>query len=150
VRGGEDEAVALELSSEAPKVSLEPTASPAISPPVQPMPRDAGGKNGGLLFTWIAGGTTVALAGSSLLLWLSSDNQFKTQKNECLAMPAGGCERGTIETRGIQNLQTAHQVTAVLAGVAGAATVVLFFVEGGGQNTQVAVGPGGAVARGRF
>ena len=149
VRGREDEAIALELPDLAP-----PAVEPIVPPvPVVPVERDAAppdAPGGDLLFTWIAAATSLALAGTSLALWLVADSKFDTQKEECDRMPSMGCVPGTIETAPIQDLETAHLVTAVLAGVAGAATVTLYFVEGSTESPRVAIGPGGVVARGRF
>ena len=91
------------------------------------------------------------VAGTSLALWLISDSKFDEQLEDCQAMAAKGCEPGSVDTSGIEDTETAHQVTAVLAGVVGAAAVALFFIEDDGEEApQVSIGPGGVVASGRF
>jgi tetratricopeptide (TPR) repeat protein len=154
VRGREDEAIALQLSAEGAQAAPAPAA--AFAPPASSAPATTDAavvepEGGDLLFTWIAAGTTVALAGTSLALWLVSDNKYDQQLEECRDMSGMGCVPGTIDTAPIQDLETAHLVTAVLAGVAGAATVTLYFVESGDTETaSVSIGPTGISARGRF
>jgi hypothetical protein len=148
VRGREDEELVLELAS------LQPEALPPVAAPLPKAAETRAGepRSGDRLFTWIAAGTAVALAGTSLALWLIADSKFDEQQEECDAMlPAMACERGTIETAGIQDLDTAHQVTAVAAGVVGAAAVALFFIEGRPEEPPaLTIGPGSVLARARF
>jgi hypothetical protein len=148
VEGREDEELLLSLPLLTNLLPAE-TARGAVR--AAPEPASSAARGGSRLFTWIAGGTAVALAGTSLALWLISDAKFDEQKTGCEAMPGKACERGTIETAGIKDTQTAHQVTAVLAGAVGAAAVALFFIEGDGEDApQVAIEPAGLSARGRF
>jgi tetratricopeptide (TPR) repeat protein len=144
VQGREDEALALTLQPE-PNVPAPVAAS-------QPLPTTSMTDHGGRrLWTWIAGGTAVALAGTSTALWLISDSKFDAQQKKCEAMPGMGCQRGSIDTSTIKATQTAYQVTAVLAGFAAAAAVTLFFVEGSDEEAaSVAIAPGAVYARGRF
>lgn len=147
VQGREDQEIALSLVAETLAGAPVPTAAAsasADSPASQVAPVDGGGR----LWTWIVGGTAVALGGASTFLWLRADSEFDELKRECDATP---CVEGETDTK-FEGLETAHQVTLGLAIAAGVGAVVLFFVEGGGDEAppSVSLGPGGAAFEGRF
>jgi len=167
VLGREDETLALELRP-LPPVASAGTALPAPSASRsgndRGLPRSGNGsdndrdeprsgndrdepRSGGRLFTWIAGGTAVALAGSSLALWLISDSKYDAQLEECQQLQGMHCVRGSIDTSAIEDTQTAYKVTAVAASVVGAAAVALFFIEGDAEQPTIAIGPGGVSTR---
>lgn len=155
VQGREDAPLALELQPDR-SVAAKPTASGvAMTAPGPTTDRAASGESngGGPLWTWIAAGTAVALAGTSTALWFVSDDKYDDEYARC---HKGGVARGTCSRDEVdmswKDLQTAHQITLGFAIGAGVAAVALFFTEGGdgSRGPDVAVGPGGVQVRSRF
>ena len=156
VQGREDQPLVLELQPEAAAPALSVAAPAALQPARSDAANDVIDHHAKpRLWTWIAAGTAVAVAGTSTALWLVSDAKYDAQHDKCFAGGMQGCAPGSIPsstTSAIKNTQTASQVSAVLAGVAGATAVTLFFVEGSANEESLAVGagPGGVFARGQF
>lgn len=151
VRGREDETFVLELQPE--QVATVPVTAPLPAAAAQATTDDTP-HSPKRLWTWIAAGTAVALGGTSTALWFASDSKYDKEFDRCHkngANEAPTCKKDEVNTSW-QDLQTAHYVTLGLAMGAGVAAVALFFFEGGeGERTpDVAVGPGGVYAQGRF
>jgi hypothetical protein len=143
VQGGEERDLVLTLTpASAPVVARNPEpAPPAATEPVE----DSSTKPK-RLWTWVAGGTSVALAATSTGLWLASDAQFQQQKQDCEArqMTPNYCDPENPEpTNKIEKLQTAHHITAGLAIATGVAAVALYVIEGDvfGRKTTIGLGP---------
>jgi hypothetical protein len=117
-----------------------PLASYAAGVDVSSAPKPEAGRSGwwlGRKWTWVAGGSTVVLAGAAALVGLSMQSRFDDLKKSC---GRGSPEQLGCSQSDIDSVHT-RQVTAnVLWGLAGAAAIttgVLFFVEG----RPVAVAP---------
>ena len=162
VQGHEEAAIVFELQPSAiagGAAAPSPAAAAAARADARPVrgdPRadsDGGADGGGRLWTWIAGGTAVALAAASTAFWLHSRAEYDAIDERCARVQ---CERGELDESPFSTPQTAHHVTLALALVAGAGAVVLFFVEGeprAGERAplptaQVSVGAGGVSVRG--
>jgi hypothetical protein len=100
----------------------------------------------GRTWTWIAGGSAVALAGAAAVVGLSMQSKFDSLNQSC-GSASGESYQGCSDSD-IQSVATRRNVANVLWGLAGAAAVtagVLFFVE----DHAVAVAPvAGATTRG--
>jgi hypothetical protein len=165
VQGREDAALSFALSPRqhepsAPVAATPAPAAPVAAPAPAPPAADAGreGATGGSrLWTWVAAGSAVALGAASTGLWLASNSEYEDLEDECADRPAADpCREGQLDTSGVTDLETGHHITLALAGAAGVAAVVLFFVEGQGDVVAerappaVSITPLGASVRGRF
>lgn len=136
--------------------SVPPT--PPSQPPTQPDVADtaAASDAGGLLWTWVAGGATVALGAASTtfgLLALDRNDEFKSLRADC---PGADCRETAKEDAKSQGLsfQLLTNVGLGLTGAAAVATALLYFIESGApeERANVAIGPvpGGVGVRGQF
>jgi hypothetical protein len=100
-----------------PEVKKE---TPVIVAPVEPAKK-------GRVFTWVAAGLAVAAGGTAAVTGVMSKNDYDLSK--AAAKNGDGPEfarlKGPLATEG-----TIANVSMITAGVAAAAAVVLFFVEG--------------------
>jgi tetratricopeptide (TPR) repeat protein len=145
VQGREDQELTLELIAQAPQA---PAAATAPAPARDQPETDEDG--GGRLWTWIAGGTAIVLAGTATGLWLASDAEYDEEFAKCNDDGVPTC--GDDEVDGTwEDLETASYVSAGFAIGAGVAAVTLFFLEGADEEAPIAVpGPGGVQVRARF
>jgi tetratricopeptide (TPR) repeat protein len=139
--------------------SSETSAAPVDTPPdaaegetqptETPEPPSEGG--GGRLFTWIALGGAVAFGGGTAGFWLAAQNEYDSLAATC----APECSQTIVDASSGPLFQTLGNVFFGVSLAALATAVVLFFVEGGGgesEDAAVAVGvtPGGMRVWGRF
>jgi hypothetical protein len=153
VQGREDEELALELDAQALPVAAAPAAVPAPAVTGQNVQHDEAQDGGGRLWTWIAGGTAIALGATSIGLWLASDAEYDEQYENC--HPDGAsesiCAEEAVDSIW-EDLQTASYVTGGFAIGAGVAAVALFFLEDTDEESapSVVIAPGAVHVRGRF
>jgi hypothetical protein len=133
------------------KVELRPLHGPlaAYAPgvDVSSAPKTEAARNGwwlGRKWTWVAGGSTVALTGAAAAVGLSMQSRFDDLKGSCgRGSPEQlGCSQSDIDS--VHTLQVTANVLWGLAGAAAITTGVLFFVEG----RPVAVAPMAGVSNG--
>jgi tetratricopeptide (TPR) repeat protein len=147
VQGREDAEIELTLAPTADAQVAAPATPSVLTPEPSAEPKAEGGSR---LWTWIVGGTAVALGATSAGLWLASESKYDKLRDKCDKTP---CERGTTDTSSIATLETAHQVTLGLALTAGVGALVLYFVEGDSDEHQaegVSIGLGTLGVHGRF
>jgi len=137
VEAGNDETI---------QVSLEEAAAD-VAPPEAPIATDDQG--GGLLFTWVGVGLTVAFAGLAVGSWVAGEAAYQDLVDTC----APSCSADQVST--VETWDTLTTVGLVGVGVMAAATVVIALVEldvfGGSDDSHaVSVGPTGASYRYRF
>ena len=123
------------------RVKLAPAPEPEAAGAPEAEPE---AESGGLLWTWVAAGVTVAATGGALVLWLSGDKTVDDLGQSC---------KPNCSSHDLAPVRAADTWTNVLlgvAGVAGATTVVLWVMETPAGETLVAVGPTSVSLRGRF
>jgi len=134
--------------SDDPDPTNEPSPIVAAAQPNTPEDADEGGR----LWTWIAGGTAIALGAATAFLWVDANNTYSEWEDRCAAT---GCTRQELDDSGGPFSQTLGNVFFGLSLAALGTAVVLFFVEGpSGEPTSAAValevGPSRVQFRGRF
>ena len=103
---------------------LTPTPPPpAVAPAAEPKKVARGGK----LWTWVAGGAAVAAAGAGVWFGMQAQDASDKLVNASQPLPPGEAQKLYDEAR--SKSKTANVLYGV-AGVAGAAGVTLFFLEG--------------------
>ena len=125
---------------------------PAPAPPEPASPEPTETESGGLFWTWVAAGTTIALGVAAAVVWASATADYADLEERCLAM--GGCTDPEIDDAGLSGRITATNVLVGLTLAAAVATGVLLVLELGGGSDQegvdVAVGPSSVAVRGRW
>ena len=115
----------------APAAVASPPPSPATTqaPPAatQPAPAPKPVERGGKVWTWVAGGVAVAAAGAGVLYGVQAQEASDQLVNAGQPLPPGEAQRLYDEAK--WKSKTANILFGV-AGVAGAAGVTLFFLEG--------------------
>ena len=98
--------------------------------PKRPVSRDRG--SGGRVWTWIAAGGAVALAGVGLGLWFSGDSDFdRWQELQVDASTARANEERLVELEdSIKAKELGSYICFGVAGAVAVTSVVLFFLEG--------------------
>jgi hypothetical protein len=120
VEGHEDASLAIRL--ERLPAPPPPTAAAAPSPPAVPSQDRT--------WTWVAAGGALALGAVATGFGLASNAEYDDLRDRCRGMPAGVCQRGTLDTSTLSTLETLCTVSAVGAGAAAVAAITLFFIEG--------------------
>jgi tetratricopeptide (TPR) repeat protein len=84
----------------------------------------------GRRWTWVAAGSTVALAAAAAIVGASMQSRFDSLNQSCGSASADypGCSEDDV--RGVDDRKTAANVLWALSGAAAATTGILFFVEG--------------------
>jgi hypothetical protein len=84
------------------------------------------------VWTWVAGGTTVALVGAATVLSLATQSKFNSLNESCgsksTGWPSAGCSESEISS--VTGRRNTANVLWALSGAAAVTTGVLFFVEG--------------------
>jgi hypothetical protein len=117
----------------------------------------AASEDGGLLWTWVAGGATVLLGGGTVafgLLASGENDDFVRLRDECAAgMTCRAEEKAAAKSRG-QDYQLLTNVGIGVTAAAAAATLALYFIESSGEREPSAVtvsaAPGFVAVRGSF
>lgn len=128
----------------APAETPAPAAAPAPVVPAAKSKTD----EGGLLWTWVAGGAAVAsLAAGGVLLGLAA-GEYGDLKDKCEV----GCTQAEIDDSPGPGLATGATVLFVAGGLLAAGAVTLFFIESDDGSTETRVGllPGGVSVSGTF
>jgi len=146
------EGMSTDPTSDADPVTNDP---PDDDPIADPGPRDDAGEGGGSgrIFTWIAAGVAVAAGVGAGLTWWQANEQYA-------GLEIGGDGEACMpncqpeHTSSVSTLVTVTNVLLVTSIVAGAGAILLFFVEGSGddgdESLSVGIGPGSVTLRGRF
>ncbi len=95
-------------------------------------------KSGGRLWTWIAAGSAVAVAGVGLGLWFAGDSDYSEWQDlqPDAATAAANDERLTELEDSIRAKEIGAYVSFGVAGALAVTSVVLFFVEGRGASKE--------------
>lgn len=126
--------------------AVAPEAETSSVPSVEEAPAPADGGGGGRLWTWIVGGVGVAAAVGSVLFWVDANARYDDLGRRC----APRCTDEEIDDSGARTAVTLTNVMLGVSLVAFAAAGVIFFLEGEGSQTSVAIGPGSVSVRGAF
>ena len=115
----------------APAPAPEPAPAPALDPEPKPEPEPEPTKKG-RLWTWVAAGAAGALGATALGLGISTSLRHSDLEETCGQTPSG-CAEDDIDAVGTRALVT--DVFIGLTAGAAVAAVVLFFMEGSGEQT---------------
>jgi tetratricopeptide (TPR) repeat protein len=88
----------------------------------------AGPSSGGRLFTWVAGGLALASAAVATWAWVDANSRYSELEDGCYAL-RGMCTDAEIDDSGVATRVTLTNVFGVVALVALAGAVTLFFLE---------------------
>jgi len=112
-------------------------------------------RSSGRLFTWIAGGVALASAAVATWAWIDANSRYSDLEDGCYAM-RGTCTDAEIDDSGVATRVTLTNVFGVVALVALAGAVTLFFLEAPDENdataahASIGVGLGRVELRGGF
>lgn len=117
----------------------------------------AASDEGGLLWTWVAGGATVLFGGGTVafgVLATGENDEFVRLRDECAAgMTCRAQEKEAAKARG-QDYQLLTNVGIGVTAAAAAATLALYFIESSGERetseVSVSAAPGFLAVRGSF
>lgn len=175
VSGGEDRLIELVLDTTAsssevgtlaaasqpstPSAPATPSAEQAraagIAPSAESVPAGTeGAERGGPVLAWIAAAAVPVFAGTAAAVWFTGESKHDSIEQQCRR---DGCDEAEAQRRFTQEGLGAHEtwtnVSLAAAGVALAASVLLFVMDAGdaraSETRVVAQLPGGAV-HGRF
>jgi tetratricopeptide (TPR) repeat protein len=165
IAGGEQRSLELTLASLDPREAVAPAvaepASPsepareaAISPGKAPT-ADASKSGRPRVLTWIAAAAVPVFAGTAAAVWLTGEAARDEIEEECAVQ---GCDKRETQRRfddaGLDAHETWTNVSLVASGIALAAAVVLFVVEGeaasGSSSVEVSATGSQATLHGRF
>jgi hypothetical protein len=127
--------------------------------PVEPEPATIGERSDagpGRLWTWVAAGSAVALAGTAALFWALGSGEYSDVEEVCKQTGCPNTKRvnDVITETNLETYETLTTVSLVLSGAALVTAGVLFFVEApSDEETEpvtVGLGPGGVQLGGRF
>lgn len=128
-----------------------PAAAPvAPQPPATAEVSTSTASDGGLFWTWIVGGASVAaLAGGGIMLALAA-GEFGDLEDKCKS--AEGCSQAEIDEKPGSGLATGSIVLFVAGGLLAAGAITLFVIESDDGETETRVGllPGGLSVSGTF
>ncbi len=134
VRAGLVHDVVFRLKPLVPAEAVASTAPPVLTQAPRltrerPSPRDQHPRSG-RRWTWVAGGTAVALVGAAVIVGTSMQAKFDSYNKSCGSASPGypGCSEADIQA--VETRKTVANVLWGLSGVAAATAGVLFYLEG--------------------
>ncbi|HMI93063.1 MAG TPA: hypothetical protein VK509_16950 [Polyangiales bacterium] len=132
------------------------TAAPHAPSGPSPVSAQSPARDGGLAWTWVAGGATVLFGAGTVtfgLLAIAEHDDFSELDEACPGAQCDAEARAAASSQG-QDFQLLTNVGIALTSAAAVTTVVLFAVESGGESeaatTRLSLRPGSVALEGRF
>jgi hypothetical protein len=136
------------VAPELPQPGAEPT-----SEPVESTPSVGHEKTGGLRYTWVALGASVAFGAGAVAAWYVGDQKLNDLDDACAKRAARGspCTKGTVSTETVESYERLTNAAIGLSAAALAAAGVLAYFEWPRERAiSVGLGPSSLSLRGEF